>query len=322
MRKTKLWGALAVLTLGLQSCSLDSLADGTEENYEIKDKNAGTLVVDEELDWAAYYEIGDNPYDVEAIQFFPDGTCQFIYEDPDYGFNDVKSSESTTGIEVDVNGSKVRVPLRVAGSPDVGSVNEELMCKSFTRDSKGRFVITDYGWTVDGNTLYEQKNGKTETYTAQKASEEKLSSLSARLCHTWELENVLVKFYKTGTDKLVFTYHLNKKELEKDCVKTLRFASSYQFFRHDSKGRIAGHGMWHWTDESNQKLFYKFQGWEYDEELGGIVYYIGENYLTAYFASNHLYITEENQRLDTDDDEAGKLDARCLYQLKAVDIKR
>ena len=300
----------------MQSCDIEdltkSVTDGTPEEYVIVDKNKGTLQVDEPYkDYAAAFDIGENPYNVSKIEFTADGSYHITFAPSDADDSRARSPETEEDLAMDllIDGHQVKVRSTMARSSwhDIPSTG------TYTY-ANGRYVLMDYNWVMEGNTLLiTDDDGITRSYTATPATPANIDALTNRLCHKWGLSRVLLKLYKGK--KLLVTYHLTEEQVRKYCVDTFEFTSYGNFYRYKN-GENNGNGVWNWVDQSEQNLFYRFTYFSFSNPTP--VY--GQNNLTVYFSYNRLYITEANEAFDENDrdEESGRkvqYKALCLYQL-------
>ncbi|MCM1108989.1 MAG: hypothetical protein NC388_08050 [Clostridium sp.] len=287
----------------LASCSITDLADevlnGQEERYEIVDKNSGTLTVYEKYaGQACRYEIESNGMGILAVEFLPDGHYLVTYDIDNY------SNGYPYTVDLPVDGKKVSLPLslcrgwitRTADNlyPDTGMYMYD--------NNDGSYHLMELNWSVRNGTLTVlDRDGMWRQYRATVSQKTPGDALTARLCHRWGLDQVLLKLYKDG--KLVMSYQLTGWEMEQNCVSAVEFTRYNTFIRHDDR-EPAGAGKWNWTDRDNQQLYYSF-----------IPPYYGSNYLTAYFAGNNFYMTEEVESLNDYDEDDSVLKAVCLYKM-------
>lgn len=236
----------------LTSCSVDDIFEGKEENITIKDKISGTLTVDEPYaDYAACFEASE-PTTVDpirnfrAIDFLPDGTCLILSEKSIWTTYDVAQGE---------------IYRFQYGNEGEGTVRKNVL------------TMTDY------------QTGNINHITLTKV-EASPTATTARLCHTWQLQQGIVKMY--DGKKLMMTERLEDDEVEIDEERFLSFTPAgnciaYQQF--EWGGNI---GTWQWTSEQNQQLSYTFVN-----DMGGGNVTTTTSNVTVYFAGNNLYVEKE-----------------------------
>lgn len=290
----------------MASCSVDDLTDGIlngkEEHYQILNKCSGTLNVYEK--YAAEvcrYEVNANQQAIESIEFMPDG--QYVISKAYSNNNPYYTPKKE--LHLDVAGQTVAIPISMGKETttrygDYIEILTETGTYTYENDT---YILKDHGFRVEDGVLFLNEYG--ESVAVRKSEKLPTNTLTSRLCHRWKLEEVLLKLYKDG--KLVFSYQLPKSEMEEECVSDIVFTQYGTFLRYDEKYR-AGTGKWNWTNITEQELRYVFNPPLY-----------GENNLTAYFAGNNFYMTEEleafNEEDDEEDDEGATLKAVCLYKM-------
>ena len=313
--------SFAVLTVGttamLQSCDVENLmnsfTEGTEETYTIANPNNGTLDVDDCADIMASYVIKDHPT-VSQIDFLPDGTYQLVstahssyYEAP------------RRTMQLRVGGMNVSVPMQVSEPALLTrAYPEPTETNSYTYDrATGEYVLTDRGWHVVGDVLVVYDADEvSEVYTAIKLPDVTKTDLDKRLCHSWLLDEVLLKLYnKEGkTPKLMFSYRLSEDDKRDYCIRQFDFLNTGAFHRYLYDGSNNGNGDWRWQNTANQQLYYEFKYYSFDEPYP----MRGSNVTTVYFDKNFFYMTEEVEALAEDMDDADgkmiKLTAELLYR--------
>ena len=315
MRKATFLSMVALLSSAFLcfSCDIDdlskSLTDGAEENYVIANKNKGTLNVREtHKAEAAFFDVEENPYGVENLEFCADGTYHITFNlDNSY----MVQAPAQQQLTVDVDGTKMQVPMRALTRSNYGNLRST---GTYTY-SDGEYVLMgDYNWKMQNGRLVITEDGETYSYKATRVpdSEAAQDALTQRLCHTWILNRVLLKLYNMDTNKLVFTYHLTEDQVRENCIDTFVFSASKKFYRY-KEGVNNGNGRWEWKVKSEQTLHYAFEYLSFDNPVR--VY--GENDLTVYFADNRLYLTEACEALNEveGNDKNIRLKALLLYQL-------
>ena len=174
--------AVAGTAFTFQSCNVDDLNpfEGTEENFVIKNKNYGSLKVNEKYaDCVATYEIANNPYGISSIIFTAIGTYYMEYSYGDYG----KSySDTSAYFDVEFEGNKVSVPINAGLKKSTKGYKSETSGTYTYKD--GKYILTEDKYTLEGNQLTVNENGQTRTYTAAKVTESNKDALTQRLCHT------------------------------------------------------------------------------------------------------------------------------------------
>lgn len=305
VKRYRLWTVLSLLAIFLFSCTVDDLI-GEKERYQILNKNSGTLVVHENyVDEACCYEVGENDLSIGTIEFLPDGNYVVKYfSEREDNYNYYRS------IRLNVSGKTVDVPISLSKTENAETRAYENLSTlaetgTYTYEN-GRYVLLDKNWWVENGVLHLDYYGN-ESVTLTKSEKVEANAITSRLCHRWKLEQVLLKLYKD--DKLCFSYQLPQSEMEEYCVSDVVFTQYGTFLRYDEAYR-AGTGKWHWTNRTEQELYYKF-----DYPI------IGENGLTVYFSGNHFYMTEEIEALNESDDDDEVLKAVCLYKMSVVGNK-
>lgn len=296
------WGKMAALMLlagtALTSCSVDDILNGSEETYQILDKCSGTLDVYEKYAaQACRFEVEpNNDEKVSTIEFMPDGHYVVSYIENKY-------QAPQQHLHIDVAGRTFAVPLSLARQQQTRSTYVAYTKTGTYTYENGAYKLVGLDWKVENGklSLLDTYTGMERSYSVNPTEKMPANTLTARLCHRWELEEVLLKLYKEN--KLVFSYQLTGPEMDEECVSAVEFTPYSTFLRYE-EADYAGTGTWHWTNLNEQLLYYAFNPplW-------------GENSLTAYFAGNHFYMTEELEAFDEEDDENSRLKAVCLYKM-------
>lgn len=300
----------------LQSCEIenlmDSLTGGTEEDYVIVNKNKGTLQVEEAYrDVAACYDVGENPYGIESIDFMANGTYHVTFSEMA-----VSKENFSRSLSIEFDGHHVRVPVNFAtknyeqGKKSTGTYTYKDGC----------YVVEDnYDWQMTNGQLIIMEDNQLYTYPVTKIpyDENIKDALSQRLCHSWRLSRVFAKFYNVNNGKLVYTCHLSDEDIRECCIETFVFSPSKKFFGYKD-GVVTGVGNWEWSNYSEQTV----TAWLRDP--------IDENesatWLSTpvYFSDNRMYLTQycedldEEEEYEDEEDESIRVKAVLIYQLDVV----
>jgi len=305
----------------LNSCDIEnltqSLTEGTAENYNIVNKASGTLNVADNADIMASYVINGCPL-AAMIEFLPDGHYRIVSPASGERYDAPRRT-----MRVRVDNLDVSIPMQAyepAGTRAYGD-NYSKNSGTYTYDrEKDEFVLTDLQWVIASDMLVIKDGTSIETYSCMKEPKVTESDLTKRLCHSWKLDEVLLKLYNTtsGKDKLVFTYRLSEEDRQDYCIYQIDFTNTGHFHRYLYNDQNNGNGDWKWNNIQLQSLHYDFRYYSFDNPIE----MSGSNDLTAYFADNFFYMTEDVEALAEDlDDPSGKvikLKAVLLYRFDAI----
>ncbi len=316
--------ASTALTLGLavtlNSCDIEnltqSLTEGTTENYTISNMASGTLNVNDNADIMASYELKDCPY-AQLIEFLPDGHYRILSHDY------VNSGVRQRVMRMQVDNMEVSIPMPAYESTATRLDNYPKNSGTYTYDrEKDEFVLSDINWVVAADLLVVKEGTSIETYTCTKEPKVTDEELTRRLCHSWKLDEVLMKLYNmnSGKAKLVYTYRLSEEDRRDYCVYQIDFTNTGHFHRYLYNDENNGNGDWRWNNIMQQNLHYDFRYLSFDnpQPVGG------SNDPTVYFADNYFYMTEEVEALAEDMDnpngETIRLKAVLLYRFDAIAV--